>query len=566
MSRGFEAHAEVVDPNELFGHGRKDRLLDRLVRAVRGGLNTQLLGERRAGKTSLLHCCRTRLLVEAPRVVPLYVNFRQEATLRGVENAHRLLVARIHAALQEHRPADVGDGVQLESVALRAGLSEAACFELLTHVPHGLSGQNGVFAEYIRALRRRGLTVVLLLDEYEHMVELTFNCTAGAFFTIRDLSTEPRPSGEPTGLTYVIAGRHHWKTMDAKIGSPEFNKTGDLLVVGPISHDDFGAMWERCTQTSTSEEQARLQASEITADRACELTGGWPAFGKIIGKSIAVHGTVSPEAAYGAIEPHLSIWWTGLPELEQRGLAELVCGRQLHDFPVRDLAARGLLMRDPEGEYLINGELWDRFVRDAARSKGRGDHGLDTLEDRVAEMGHEIRDIIARINRSHERIQAKKGAHLFEVRNDEGASHEVMWTLVRNRGEFERFARQAYITLYERTRDGRVTKNGHIKPTTLARLPPTMGSAPYPGANRFQQIVQRVGALRNEYVHDQHLSSYDPRGMPFDDVLAYYLDSVAEPRNSDFTTLQVLVLDELVTYFRQLEECIRDAASRGGGR
>lgn len=399
---GFDTR-EVTDPQKLFGHNEPNGLLDRLCTMLQQGTNCQVLGERKAGKSSLLRCCAKRLRAMEPSVIPVYLNFLQETGITGIAGAYQFIVASIHAA-------GVASGLDPFRGELKLGRAQFVRSERAVDVFRELGELRILDAQHllddmVEHLVKSRCGVALLIDEYEYLLRATFGGHDTAFFPVRNLSMQVgRDSAQPKPLTFVIAGALSWNSLCEALGSPQMNAISSLHYVEPISFDAFRQMWVSCVEGCSREVQRRLAGNEMVQE-AFTLSGGWPFYGKLIGQHLASGGSL--DAIRDGARLHFSVMLNRRHDPAERRLllASAASGLRREESAVRELLRRGLLTVD-EGNVVPRGSLWSEYLRTQqpeeaqARREPRQetervrDQVLTQIADCVFDLAAEVGEII----------------------------------------------------------------------------------------------------------------------------------------------------------------------------
>ncbi len=555
---GFQPSIEVSNPALLFGHNEPRGYLEQLINYIRLGSNTQVLGERRAGKTSLLRCCARKLSEEIPTLIPVYINYRDYPDVRGYSNAYRLLLAAIYV-----RTIKVGnvppDVIQLGMPPATPDLSLDKCYQQLC----GAYGQeaDSNLEKYVELLNKRGFGIALLIDEYEHLMRHTFEGQDGEFFRLRELSSASAiQEGSPKPFTYVIAGAKSWDKLCEMMGSPELNNTGSLIYLGPIGPESFKKMWNKGVEETEEELRTNLVNSPYGIEEVYTLAGGWPYYGKVIGQLISM-GNYDETSYYQTLLQHFNVVWLRLDDREKFALYRSVGERRDGDIgdlstEVRNLIWRGLIIRDGEGLAVPCGRLWGQYLVEQAdrytpesteriNNRHRTTYQLHLLVDDISMLVMDINEIS--MNIIHKAI--------FEVCYQDTRTYFDLSRPATNGEQFTHFALALYNLLYERTSD---FIPGDSRVRTLQRLP-----------KQFQHkrtIIRAANIIRHHYGkgHLTGLETFDMKGavMEIGDALETYLGVRIISQDEEYLSLQEKLLEALHIYLQQLKEHLTKDAKR----
>jgi len=541
LKSGFQPNIEVTDPNLLFGQNGPNGLLDHLVSKLQLGTNIQILGERRIGKTSALKCAAVNLLNKSPRLLPIYINYRQHGNIKGYDNAHRLLLAYIHASIVQYLPsfveiAESKFGFERSNNAkLVFGLLEAASIHEVERY----------IEQYIDLLNEHNYGVILLFDEYESMMTSTFEGVSGSFFFIRDLSAKgPVNSGHHKPLTYLISGSTSWNHLCERFGSPEFNNTSEILYVSPIEEKSFSEMWQYCLETSSESIKEKIASAVSDPSEIYRATGGWPYYSKIAGQIMASQGVYDETSLFETLSQNFAVSWNRILDDKQEGA---FLGQQnLKPSVVRDLKKRGLAEQDSQDNINPRGSLWSKFVAEQVAELSTMLSDAKTTQE--TNIGVKIdflaQEVVERVMTVNETCDNHKREMIFQPTNEDIKIYTYLRTFASSRKIFAFFAAGLYLLIFERTISLDVNKRVH----RLGRLPTSF--------QKSHSLVQEVDALRHEYAnaHLTHVPTWNPGkdAVLVADVLEKYLGSKATPTDEQFGKLQHDVLLSLKTYLDDL--------------
>jgi schlafen family protein len=364
LESGFDSGTPVSHPDFLYGDRGPSQLLRRLERAATTGTHVQLLGERRSGKTSHLKCLAYRLGLtdngERGPLVPVLLNVIDYPEISSADDAFRLLIAVTHEAVTRTQPTRTrlfpGDRVGVRSVSLDVTWDRDAALRTLASANH--EAGHALFRSYFEAIERVGIGIVLLLDEYENIVN-AFGHNHAALFTLREVALRPRPAVGRRALTVMLAGSESWDRFAQRVGSPVFNFVSHTEFVSPLDTAGFGTMWMSCLSRSRVDEAVRRNWPP--PQTVHELAGGWPFYGKVIGDQLVRNqpeARVDQAQVFESLRPHFQVIWNRLSPSEQDALTGR---RRPTTGQARELQQLGLL----DGDTLRpRGTLFSRFIAD----------------------------------------------------------------------------------------------------------------------------------------------------------------------------------------------------------
>ncbi|WKZ41840.1 MAG: hypothetical protein QY328_07285 [Anaerolineales bacterium] len=539
---------EVTNPANLFGHNKPNGLLEQIKTYLILGTNLQIIGERRSGKTSLLKCCAHNLSAKSKNLIPIYINYREYPLIKGVSNGYRLLLAHLYSHSQIR--------MLLRHLIKNLNIDEksSASIEYYYSMFANLPDQEitNYVNTFVNSVADSGYGIILLIDEYEHLMRNTFEGKEGAFFLLRDLSSKaPSHKNKSKPLTYIIAGALTWDKLCEMTGSPELNNTGGIFYIEPLEYGDFKKMWEKCKSKTSTDIIEVINKSPVDTKEAFELSGGWPFFGKVIGEHLSV-GIYNYDMIYDSLIQHFSVIWSRLSNTEKEILRDLAQNKTI-DYEDnynsnRNLIRRGILENNQK-TISIRGRFWEKYVLENLNiirrniypnNKKYDDENLRLLVDDIAVT-------ITEINETSLNATKKE---IFRCSNQDVQIYLDLATPANNENQFTHFALSLYNLIFERTTNTNEI-NGRVRP--LERLPKDF---------RYKRtIVRVVDSIRHHFgkAHITRLDTFNQSGggMPISEVLILYLESTAKPENNQYLLLQKKILQDIANYLNQLHEKIK---------
>jgi hypothetical protein len=253
-------YSRPVPPERFVGRRRElEMVLDRIAH---GGQSTVVLGEPRAGKTSLLH------YVCSPRG-------QSDLAARGGDYDH-ILFSPLDAHIFDH---GIDDATFWEHALEPVGDLDNPIFADDTTIQHALracrdSGYQPVkIRSLLRALRTRGARLVILVDEFDYLLQRCVASPETFFARIRSLVTHA--SG---ALALLLASRVPLETLGeiaqgARVaGSPVFHFLTEEHL-GPLSQGEVR------TVLSAAEERFSAEDTDFVID----ISGGHPYLVQLVG-------------------------------------------------------------------------------------------------------------------------------------------------------------------------------------------------------------------------------------------------------------------------------------------
>jgi hypothetical protein len=537
---GFQPSCVVTDPRELFGHNRPRALLDSLLTHIGTGTNAQILGEHRSGKTSVIKCSMARLWQEKPALVQVYLNFREHYHITGRANAIRYMLANIHAAVAEQNVFPADSLVRVRHLDLSCSPMFEDHYEALTSVQDYTV--DGLLRDYLlNTLPRHEVGVVLYLDEYEHMLLKTMEAQVGAFFLLRNLSSEPAAVQRgPKPLTIIIAGATPWDKLCSDLGSPELNNIGPVSYVQPLGLQPFEEMWQHCLNLSSEDIAEVISTTGIRPKDVYAMTGGWPFYVKVVGEHLSTGGA-DERIIYESLYQHFNILWSRLTTPERKVLKSQ-SQDAAQSLTINDLIRRGLLDMHEDG-VRPRGRLWMRFVSEQVDDTSSATPSQPQLfgqqKEQLRILVEEIGTFVYEINQS---TQLSARQEVFVTTNQSWRIHQDLKRLALSEQLFSQFAQAAYKLIFEST-----TAVREERARTLERLPKDF--------RRSRRIVRVIDSIRHNFgAHMTDHPDWDrsKAAMPIEEVFSYYLGSTSHPRDDQFVRLQFAIVSDLIDFLREL--------------
>lgn len=561
---GFQPNSEVAIPDFLFDHNRPGKLLDKLERQLLLGANIQLLGERRSGKTSILKCLAFKFKENNPGFVPVYINYREHPSIKGHGAAYKFLLASIHASVvKEEILKDVNSFLIRDFEFDRNGTRETV-YEALAPVADYKIG--GLIEDYMRFLSGYRVGVVLLIDEYEHLMRNTFEGNGGAFFHIRSLSSKPSVNEKtPKPLTYVIAGVLPWDQLCTLMGSPELNNTGPILFVEPLDFDSFLAMWNHCLTASSTDFQSQVEENAFDINILYKIVGGWAFYAKLAGQYLG--STVyNEDELYDSLMQHFNVIWSHLDAKERELLlyanfeSPLVSNSQ-----VRALIQRGLIEVSSTGLPRPRGSLWARYVlsrKEDLSLQQQYSNPKSEMEGNLTLLSDEIAVLITEINETSMNLH---NGEVFKCSNQDVQTYHDLRRVCVNADEFSHFALSLYNLIFERTNKEKNVKVVSSNGSSIQEKMQFRALETLPDQFRRKNLTVRiVDSVRHHFGkgHLTRLESFNASGSGLDigEVLQRYLHAKAHPSENQLIILQMGILNDVKDYLIALREHLQAEA------
>jgi len=561
---GFQPNCEVTDTRFLFGHHHPSHLLDRLITQLQLGANIQLLGERRSGKTSILKCLASRLKTDCSELIPVYLNYREHSSIKGQGAAYKFMMANIHATIVREGKFEGVPTVSIRGIELDNDTLPETTYEALESVPDYRIG--GIIEDYLHILSERGLGIILLIDEYEHLMRNTFEGNGGAFFLIRTLSSQPSLlATSPKPFTYLIAGVFPWDQLCNLMGSPELNNTGPVFYIEPLNNKSFQEMWKHCLGISSSAFQEQVENNNIELEALHELVGGWAFYGKLAGQYLG-SSIFSENELYDSLMQHFNVVWSHMSTQERATLFSSEKGGSLSDDPfARTLIQRGLLEASPTGITKLRGNLWARYVREQkleAASSQSNPSLLTGVDGKLILMADEVAVLVTEINETS--MNLGRG-EIFNCSNQDVQIYHDLRRPGINADEFSHFALSLYNLLFERTTKVKMVKTVASSGKSIEDKQQFRALETLPNQFRRNNIAIRIADSVRHHFGKGHLTRLESfnasgNGMDISEVLQRYLHTKAHPLDRQFIELQTGILGDVIDYLTKLRSHLQKDA------
>ena len=547
---GFQPSCEVVDPKFLFGHNQKNGLLQKTITQLQLGTNIQILGERRTGKTSILKCCKEMLKANTNNFIPIYLNFREHHLIKGYANTHRLLLAYIHMATLPY-------GFELSPLLDKKIFTNKKNIELQYELLSKVSDYqiDSLISQYINDISSKKMGVILLFDEYEHLIRYSYEEKEGAFFFLRDISSMPsNNSSSPKPLTYVIAGALPWNQLCKMIGSPELNNVGAVFYIDPLDAESFSQMWDSCLSASSPSMRNNVIETKLDINKIFNLAGGWPFYGKVIGELLSTD--IQDEAIiYESLFQHFNTIWTRLSDDERKALHDCITSKVTkNNSTVRNLIYRGLL--EENNELVIpKGDLWSKFIQEnLEQTQNLETFYQNTNETKFNLLVNDIGELITDINEASLNLL---GRETFRCSNQDIPTYKDLRTPANTSEQFSQFALSLYNLFFERTTGPKKVKVVGNNGKTIVEQEQFRALELLPADFRRQRTMIRIiDATRHHYGkgHLTRLDTFNSKGggIGIEKILERYLGSKVPPRDAQFLELQAKILEDVIEFLREL--------------
>jgi len=229
----FKSGTEVAEPAKLFG---RDATLRSLSAALRAGTHTEVVAERKFGKSSLLRCAAA-LFKDDEKFLAVYVSVNY-LTCSAWPDFYAWLAAYTLAAAAKRAPlAQLCAATKFGSKCLGTCSSNPDPYEIFARLQQNSQKMVSAFQFPFTFLAAAGISTILLLDEISSALRY-FDGDAEQFRYLRQMAMEQGASGCQI-LTVCTADRTEWQDIISKAeSSPGLNFISNHVRLGPIPEDD----------------------------------------------------------------------------------------------------------------------------------------------------------------------------------------------------------------------------------------------------------------------------------------------------------------------------------------
>lgn len=506
---------EITDENEYFG---RDYIIKHLTSFANMGLNKEIIGLRRSGKTSLLKIMEGKLRQDKSTAYPVFFDFKEAGvSINGTESVYKYMIARLMARLYE-------DDLLNGNYAIRGQtIMPSSCWEDIYDCLSEISLPKtiGMFSELIESCAKEiKKSILFLIDEYECLFKDRFDKPEG-FMPMRSLSQKTTSDGNKL-FSFWIAGAVDWVEMCTSTGSPQLNVIDSpTIFLGSIDRESFHTMWEHEINFCQDEDIKRFLSEK--EEMAFALSGGFPHFGKQIGGHLLSYGKDPDNTTF---DKHFKDILKVLNESEKQCLKMLAKNHQdCSSRTVLDKLENTGLVKKLGQKYEINIPYLAIFLNSMDTASGKDNWPESYI------IANEAEEYYSLINQNCSNYGKTHFFQSFEVTLE-------IWKDIRtpctSRDGFYNFIYALNKLMKETTRDGFDSKG---KP--IYRFPKSFMQPGTP-TRRFWDII---GILRNTDAHIKSIMVIPNWKIQYEDALQILLGSKNEPQSEeDFKKLQIEVL------------------------
>lgn len=296
---GFDPGREVSNPQKLYG---RNSILNSLKAALRAGVHTQVVAERKFGKSSLMRCLQEVFREEeAFCVVYVPVNYLK----LGEAKEFYAWVSAYVASRLSTRNSDLSMNATEKLCALHPEIpfKKASVSDILASI--WKIGEGKIFTLFeslFMVLVESGICTILLLDEISDAAK-HFEGERGAFAPLRQAAMSDL-GDKLKALTVCISDRAEWQDMAIKDeSSPALNFISNHIRLAGIPEDDARLLIRRHAD----------YMDEQTAAKILDIAWTYPFYLKVAGEKAYLQlvqtGKVDSELllkeTYDAVRGHL---------------------------------------------------------------------------------------------------------------------------------------------------------------------------------------------------------------------------------------------------------------------
>lgn len=344
----FKPGTEVADPARLFG---RDSALRSLGAALRAGTHTEVVAERKFGKSSLLRCAAP-LFKDDERFLAVYVPVNY-LNCSAWPHFYGWLTAHTLASAAKRAPAaHLCAATKFGSKCLGTYSSDPDPYEIFARLPQQSEKMLSSFQFLFTHLAEVGISTILLLDEISSALKY-FDGDSEQFRYLRQMAMEQGASGCQV-LTICTADRAEWQDIISKAaGSPGLNFISNHLRLGSIPEYDARGL----LQAHAKECEPPFDMPPGISDAVLDLAQAYPYYLKVAAEK--AYQQVVPsgrhdsallwEQTYAAVRGHLLRYISSCNTAEKKALRTVISSpvsSQQKNVPLDRLFRRGLLEID----------------------------------------------------------------------------------------------------------------------------------------------------------------------------------------------------------------------------
>ena len=302
MQNWFNPSSEVKISKELFGWNKPNGFLDGLVNIiVKGRSHVQILGERRAGKSSILNCISHEIKkdITKTKLIPVIVNFNTHLDSVNSDNGYNLFSACVLNELGKIEEIKPRSTIKIANITINKANDVGGYLNNLSN----LSKQKtkSFLKNLISDIAGKEYSVLLLIDEYEAMFQGIFLGKKGSLYGIRNLVMGELPND--LDFQCCITGTRRWSDHYNDIGSDDFNFINDTQF---IPYLDFQEAKELILYGFT---KSNKEINKRDIPRIFKLSAGSPFLIMSICNSYILHGGIDTTILLNKLDSHFhSIW------------------------------------------------------------------------------------------------------------------------------------------------------------------------------------------------------------------------------------------------------------------
>lgn len=603
MPNWFNPSSEVKTPNELFGWNKPTGLLDGLVNIiVKGRSHVQILGERRAGKSSILNCLLHEIKKDLAKtkLIPVIVNFNRYMDTLDSGNGYNLFSACILNELGNIDELKPNNTIKISNVTINRANDVGGYLNNLSNAK--LSNKQKTkrfFKNLIFAIAEKGYSVLLLIDEYEAMFMGLFEGKNGSLYGVRDLVMGELPNERY--FQCCITGTRRWSDYHSDIGSDDFNFINETKFIPGLDIQKTKELILHGFDQSNKE----IKNGDI--NKIFKLSGGWPFYIKSICNNYILHGGIDVTYLLEKLHSHFHSLWQRLDYEQQTLLKGKTSSQSSIDYlgNLNLLGTRKILFSN---KIEPKGKLWKEFVSSQEIITKNTVENLNEYEEnqRIAELKQVAQITNITVSDISDVLEGKELDVIFHL----GLSPNYwkyagrLFNPCYNKDTFSEFIVAIYILVFESTARHTITVNNknnfptfekivntieypkldtHIfkhwtedvfiisykckivdsleaaiiknckgfrpnmtkHPMNMAALPPQFNRFPVP--DDCPDIFHRIDVLRHKWAeaHDTRSENFEVKRFTPAQAQEKYLRHRRKPENIDWYTMQLGVLKDL---------------------
>ena len=562
----------IKDEGDLIGRTAQNGELTRIMASLDKGTSIELIGERRSGKTSLIHCAVRRInRSNKKKTIAFQINFKSHSDFQGQNEGYLLLASYFLFSI--NKVEDIWDDNHNLTLRRKKISKQKSIDAYIRYFENSKWASSQIlFKALLEKFINNGYKIYLFIDEYEFMVKHTFKSVAGALHPLRDCMQNHHD------FCCIIAGAVTWDVLAQDIGSDDLNLFDYVIYVGPLSKQNSEKFVDQAfSDFNSTPEQAKV-IKEIQL-QIFDISGGMPYLLTLICNDFEISGNFSVENLSMRLTSHFNNIWSRLQPNQKIHLKGKK-NKYFTDTKKQEMVLLGLTVNKKNllliNQTIPNGLLWKKFVDTQIVDQIRIEQSEPQKEkilnvsptniieyqnkQRISQAGETIIDFIDEIN---DNLSGKNMKEIFDLRSS--SNWAKIFSDIRkicySSTEFGEWICNLYLIVVEATTDQIKDNHGRSKSQGAARYPDSFnrkyGNAP--------NCFYRIGALRHDYklgkAHNTSAEFFDNGKFTKADTLEFYLGNRNNPKSQSdekWFKLQLAICNDFTSFLAILRDWSED--------